>query len=423
VIPRRLHDAFVIMVSFFRELFSVALDTAHCYQKGPMPTHCWLAQELEKYKREDEIMAEEITIIIMNGGILTLNPNEDWTAEGHEGIRLPTAITAGILTLLIPRAQAPRWLNNSEWGAEASVKVMPTIHVPEQSDVKRMKMWELGTHASHLCMKKWRNGRYTSVQMAERIASYAISGIDDKLFLNEPVIVMFQQSKASRTSQRLQIAQLTKQDLLLYAPGEMPKEPKDDYSNVHPAHEIIENPDVCHDKGAKSIVQIVENFRLGITGWKNGLRSLGPTESPAVESWKRPLASHSKPSVSVGTRSLWTSRYPATICHRNLITSVTIVTVQRQRQNASYGSRSEKLRSTSFDIGELTSPKRGGNINTDAMLTLVDGCDWTSYLSGSMERPSSALQTKSRQIGRRPPWGPLRVRLAEGKQTRLGLRH
>jgi hypothetical protein len=63
VIPRRLHDAFVIMVSFFRELLFVALDTAHWYQKGPMPTHCRLVQELEK------IMAEEITIIITNGGI------------------------------------------------------------------------------------------------------------------------------------------------------------------------------------------------------------------------------------------------------------------------------------------------------------------------------------------------------------------
>jgi hypothetical protein len=31
-------------------------------------------RELQKFKGEDEIMAEEITVIIMNGGILTLNP-------------------------------------------------------------------------------------------------------------------------------------------------------------------------------------------------------------------------------------------------------------------------------------------------------------------------------------------------------------
>jgi hypothetical protein len=76
--------------------------------------------------------------------------------------------------------------------------------------------------------------------MAERMASHATSVIDDKPFLNEPVIMMLQQSKASRAAQRLQISQLAKQDLLLYAPGEMPKEPKDYYSNVLPAREIIE---------------------------------------------------------------------------------------------------------------------------------------------------------------------------------------
>jgi hypothetical protein len=182
VIPRRLHDAFVIMVSFFRELLSVALDTAHWYQKRPMPTHCWLVRELEKYKQFYEIMG-----------------------------------------------------------------------VPEQSDVGRIKMRELGTHASHFCRKKWRNGGDTSVQIAERIASYANSGIDDQPFLNEPVIMMFQHGKASRTAQKLQMSQLTKQDLLLYTPGEMPKEPKDYYSNVLPARKIIENPDVCHDKGANKV--------------------------------------------------------------------------------------------------------------------------------------------------------------------------
>jgi hypothetical protein len=51
--------------------------------------------------------------------------------------------------------------------------------------------------------------------------------------------------------------------LSLYAPGEMPKEPKDYYSNVLPAREIIENPDVCRDEGAKSIVEIAENLPIG----------------------------------------------------------------------------------------------------------------------------------------------------------------
>jgi hypothetical protein len=42
-------------------------------------------------------------------------------------------------------------------------------------------------------------------------------------------------------------------------------------------------------------------------------------------------------------------------------------------------------------------PERGKRINADAMLTLVHGRDWTSYLSGSMERRSSVLQIKCRQ--------------------------
>jgi hypothetical protein len=152
VIPRRLHDVFVIVVSFFRELLSVALDTAHWCQERPMPTH-WLVRELEKYKQLDEIMAEEIAIIIANGGILTLNPNKDWAAEGHEGTYLPIAITAGVFALPISRAQALRWSNDSEWGAEASVKVATKIHAPGQSDVERIKMRELGTHASHFCRR------------------------------------------------------------------------------------------------------------------------------------------------------------------------------------------------------------------------------------------------------------------------------
>jgi hypothetical protein len=83
VIPRRLHDAFVIKVSLFREPLWIALDTAHWYQERPMPTRCWLARELKEYKHFDEIRAEEI------GGVITLNPNKDWAGEGHDGTYLP----------------------------------------------------------------------------------------------------------------------------------------------------------------------------------------------------------------------------------------------------------------------------------------------------------------------------------------------
>jgi hypothetical protein len=79
-----------------------------------------------------------------------------------------------------------------------------------------------------------------SVQMTERLASDANSGIDDQAFLSQPVIMLFQRDKASRAAQKLQMPQLTKEDLSLYAPEEMPKDPKDYYSNVLPAHKIIE---------------------------------------------------------------------------------------------------------------------------------------------------------------------------------------
>jgi hypothetical protein len=143
---------------------------------------------------------------------------------------------------------------------------MAIIHVPGRSDVKTMKMWELGTHASHLCKQRWKNGRYISLRMAERISCYSKSDIDDKPFLKEPIIVMFRDNKARRTARRHQISQLAKQDLLLYAPGEAPKEPKEYYSNVLPARKIIENPDVCHDKGTKSVVAISENLPIGDFG-------------------------------------------------------------------------------------------------------------------------------------------------------------
>jgi hypothetical protein len=144
--------------------------------------------------------------------------------------------------LLISRAQALRWLKDSKWGAEASVKVATKIHGPGQSDVGKIKMRELGTRASHFCKKKWGNGGYMSAQLAERLASYAASGIDDQAFLSEPIIMLFQQDKASRTAQQLQVSLLTKEDLSLYAPEEVPKEPKGYYSNVLPAHKTLRIP-------------------------------------------------------------------------------------------------------------------------------------------------------------------------------------
>jgi hypothetical protein len=254
VIQKRLRDAFVIKVSLFRELLWVAQDTVGWYGNNPMPTHCWLVRELDACEQFPEIMAEEITLIIMSGGVLTLIPNKDWAAECPDGIYLPIAMTAGIFTLPISRAQALRWLKNKDWGADVKVSVTAEIHVPGQSDVKKLKVRELGTHSSHFCKREWKDAGYMSVQMA---------GLDDQAFLNEPILRVFRHGSSSRAAQQLQVTRLTKEDLLFYAPDMVPKDPRDYYMNVFLAREIIENPEFCHDEGAKSIVEITENLPVG----------------------------------------------------------------------------------------------------------------------------------------------------------------
>jgi hypothetical protein len=263
VMQKRLRDAFVIEVSLFQELLWVGQDTVGWYGNNPMPTHCWLVRELDAREQFPEIMVEEITLIIMNGGVLTLNPNKDWAAECPDGIYLPIAVTAGIFTLPISRTQALRWLKSKDWGADAKVSVTAKIHVPGQSDVKKLKARELGTHSSHFCKREWKDAGYMSVQMAEQLANYAMAGLGDQAFLNEPILPVFRQGSASRTAQQLQLARLAKEDLLLYAPDMAPKDPRDYYTNVLPARKIMENPEICHDEGAKSIVKIAENLPVG----------------------------------------------------------------------------------------------------------------------------------------------------------------
>jgi hypothetical protein len=59
--------------------------------------------DLGKYKDFPEIMAEEIALSIMNGGVLALNANKDWAAECPNGIYLPIAITTGVFAVPISR--------------------------------------------------------------------------------------------------------------------------------------------------------------------------------------------------------------------------------------------------------------------------------------------------------------------------------
>jgi hypothetical protein len=43
----------------------------------------------------------------------------------------------------------------------------------------------------------------------------------------------------------------------------VPKDPSDYYTNVLSACKIIENPDICHDNGMKSIVKLTANLPVG----------------------------------------------------------------------------------------------------------------------------------------------------------------
>jgi hypothetical protein len=132
-----------------------------------------------------------------------------------------------------------------------------------------------------------------SVQMAERLASYATAGLDDQAFLNEPFLRVFQRGSASRTAQQLQVSRLTKEDLLLYAPDMVPKGPRDYYTNVFPARKIIENPEICYAKGTKSIVKITENLPVGdysMKEWNDFIQTVRAIGGrPVIQTLDEPL--------------------------------------------------------------------------------------------------------------------------------------
>ena len=284
------------------------------------------------------------------------------------------------------------------------MKVATKIHVPGQSDVEKIKMRELGTHASHFCKKKWGNGRCMSVHMAERLASYAASGIDDQALPSELVIVLFQQDEGSRTAQQLQVSQLAKEDLSLYALEEVPKQPKDYYSNVLPARKIIENPDICHDKGAKSIVKIAENLPIGdyrMTKW---------TEITGTDR------------ITGGRTAEETPDEPLQATNVGWYTELMDLTVAGAYQpldsdnldDSSYGLKAKAARDVWFTLSKVVInilrhwgahiPEKGVRVITDAMSTLEDGLSLTSYLSGLMERRSSVPQTKCRRRSTETDW-------------------
>jgi hypothetical protein len=260
VMQKRLRDAFVLKVSLFRELVQAALETITWYDNDAMPTHCWLVQDLDAYKDSPELMAEEITLIIMNEGVLTLNPNKDWSAECPDGIYFPIAITTGMFNVPISRTQALRWLENKEWGADLKVSVSPKSHVLGRHDIEMLEVRELGTHASHYSKKEWGNTCYMSTAMAVRLASYSAAQLDDQHVVNEPFLRAFQQGSASRTAQQLQVSRLARENLLLYALDLAPKDSHDYYMDVLLARKIIQKPEICDDEGVKSIVKLTASL-------------------------------------------------------------------------------------------------------------------------------------------------------------------
>jgi hypothetical protein len=195
------------------------------------------------------------------------NPNEDWFtgrhAEHPDGEDLPIAVTAGMFAVPIARTQAIRWLENEEWGADWKVAAAPKTHVLGRTDVEQLRVAELGSHSSHYSKEGWGDKAYVAATTAGRLASYAVAKLDDQHIVNDPVIRAFHQSSASRTAQKLQVSRLSREDRLLYPPERAPKDVRDYYYAMHLAHQIIQQAEICEEKGEKSVVKLTKNIQVG----------------------------------------------------------------------------------------------------------------------------------------------------------------
>jgi hypothetical protein len=66
------------------------------------------------------------------------------------------------------------------------------------------------------------------------------------------------------------VSRLAREDQLLHALDLAPKDSHDYYMDVLPARKIIQKPEICDDKGMKSIAKLTANLPVGdyvMRGW------------------------------------------------------------------------------------------------------------------------------------------------------------
>jgi hypothetical protein len=266
VIPVRLHDAFVIDVSLFRQLVQAALNIISWYEGDVMPPHCHLIRDLQEFKDCPEIMAEEVSDMIRCEGIVTINPNRDWftgrRANHRDGDYLPCAVTVGMYTVPISRKEAIRWLGDKEWGADYKTEVEPKTVEYGRPEFETIRVADLGCHSRYSDME-WNMRGYTSKLTAMRLVKYAEAKLEDQQIVNDPIVRAFHQDGANYTAQQIQVSRLTDEEKLFYPLGRAPSNVEEYYRTQLPAHEIIQQPGLCEDNHRKSVLKLARKLQIG----------------------------------------------------------------------------------------------------------------------------------------------------------------
>jgi hypothetical protein len=76
VVQKRLRDAFSIDVLLFRHIVQMAFDEMTWCEDDVVPH----IVELRRNRGCQYLRAEEITLIVLHDGFITINPNKDWSA-------------------------------------------------------------------------------------------------------------------------------------------------------------------------------------------------------------------------------------------------------------------------------------------------------------------------------------------------------
>jgi hypothetical protein len=231
VVRKRLRGAFPVDVETFRAIIQVAFDKLLLYEDDIMPPHCHLIRKLREFQGRRDLQAEEIARIILYGGLVAIHPNRPFQ---------PCAVTIGIYTVPIARAEASRWISDAEFGAFARREVAQKTVVPGRVDFKVLVTQDLGVRA------RYRDAQSKTVGLISKVAAiqlvkYAEAGLDDQYLVNDPLVRGFQQDGADVTAQQLQISRLTERRKLLYPAG-LPSTVREYYDCLLAPTDIIKQP-------------------------------------------------------------------------------------------------------------------------------------------------------------------------------------